>query len=66
LASGDGPYVNIVREAQTELGLPNVKYVDAFGLNLARDHVHLTTKSQVQLGIMLADSYLNSGINGIN
>jgi Carbohydrate esterase, sialic acid-specific acetylesterase len=66
LASGEGPYVKIVREAQTGVRLPNVKYVDAFGLNLESDNLHLTTQAQVQLGIMLADSYLNSGINGIS
>ncbi|KAJ3678465.1 hypothetical protein LUZ60_002268 [Juncus effusus] len=62
LASGEGPYVEIVRKAQKEIKLPNVKYVDAMGLKLENDHLHLTTKSQVQLGKMLARSYLNSGI----
>ncbi|KAJ4734259.1 hypothetical protein LUZ62_018158 [Rhynchospora pubera] len=50
LASGEGPYIKIVRKAQKEIRLPNVKYVDALGLKLESDHLHLTTQSQVQLG----------------
>ncbi|XP_078153448.1 putative carbohydrate esterase At4g34215 isoform X3 [Carex rostrata] len=50
LASGEGPYLKIVREAQKGITLPNVKYVDAIGLKLEGDHLHLTTHAQVQLG----------------
>ncbi|KAM1043570.1 hypothetical protein ACFX15_034139 [Malus domestica] len=32
--------------------------IDAKGLELKDDHLHLTSKSQVQLGPMLADAYL--------
>lgn len=40
--------------------LPNVKCVDAKGLRLKPDKLHLTTMSQVQLGIRLARAYLDS------
>lgn len=59
LASGEGKYVEIVREAQLGIKLPNVKCVDAKGLRLGPDHLHLTTMSQVHLGLTLARSFLN-------
>ncbi|KAI8548639.1 hypothetical protein RHMOL_Rhmol07G0289600 [Rhododendron molle] len=52
-----GPFLEIVREAQLGLDLPNVKCVDAQGLELKPDHLHLTTAAEVQLGEMLAGSY---------
>ncbi|XP_022772216.1 probable carbohydrate esterase At4g34215 [Durio zibethinus] len=58
LASGEGPYIEEVREAQLKTGLPNVKCVDAKGLPLEPDRLHLTTPSQVKLGEMLADAFL--------
>ncbi|MBA0623638.1 hypothetical protein Godav_009089 [Gossypium davidsonii] len=58
LASGEGPYIEEVREAQLNIGLPNVKCVDAKGLPLEPDYLHLTTQAQVRLGEMLADAYL--------
>ncbi|PPS03951.1 hypothetical protein GOBAR_AA16717 [Gossypium barbadense] len=58
LASGEGPYIEEVREAQLNIGLPNVKCVDAKGLPLEPDDLHLTTQAQVRLGEMLADAYL--------
>ncbi|CAI9115850.1 OLC1v1016854C2 [Oldenlandia corymbosa var. corymbosa] len=60
LASGTGPYVGTVRKAQFKVDLPNVKTVDAAGLRLQPDHLHLSTSSQVQLGEMLADTFLQS------
>ncbi|KAL5559091.1 hypothetical protein UlMin_035302 [Ulmus minor] len=60
LASGEGKYVNEVRKAQKEINLPNVKYVDAKGLRLEKDNLHLTTMSEVHLGIKLANAYLGS------
>lgn len=59
LASGDERYIEIVREAQKGIDLPNVVCVDAKGLKLKEDNLHLTTESQVQLGQMLADAYLS-------
>lgn len=56
LASGSGPYIEIVREAQLGINLPNVICVDAKGLALESDDLHLTTAAQVQLGGMLADA----------
>ncbi|PIA27104.1 hypothetical protein AQUCO_08300064v1 [Aquilegia coerulea] len=58
LASGEGPFVDKVREAQRRINLPNVTYVNAKGLPLNRDHLHLTTQSQVRLGQMMARAFL--------
>ncbi|KAF5937483.1 hypothetical protein HYC85_024989 [Camellia sinensis] len=60
LASGLGPYIEKVREAQLGTDLTNVKCVDAKGLQLEPDHVHLTTQAEVQLGEMLADAFLHT------
>ncbi|KAK2631676.1 hypothetical protein EUGRSUZ_L02594 [Eucalyptus grandis] len=57
LASGEGKFVDTVRSAQLGITLPNVKCVDAKGLDLKTDHLHLTTTSQVRLGSMLADAF---------
>ncbi|KAL6636479.1 hypothetical protein ACP70R_024051 [Stipagrostis hirtigluma subsp. patula] len=58
LATGQGKFIELVREAQRRVKLPNVKYVDAKGLPVAGDYTHLTTAAQVQLGKMLAKAYL--------
>lgn len=60
LASGDAHFIDMVREAQLGINLPNVVCVDAKGLPLNEDHLHLTTEAQVQLGNMLADAYLKN------
>lgn len=63
LASGQGPYIETVREAQLGLGLhqlPNVKCIDGKGLSLEPDNLHLTTPAQLQLGVMFADTFLQS------
>ncbi|KAI8004265.1 putative carbohydrate esterase [Camellia lanceoleosa] len=60
LASGQGPYIEKVREAQLGIDLANVKCVDAKGLQLEPDHLHLTTQAQVQLGEMLANAFLQT------
>ncbi|KAK7310798.1 hypothetical protein RJT34_08533 [Clitoria ternatea] len=60
LASGEGKYTEKVRAAQMGITMPNVKCVDAKGLRLKADKLHLTTMSQVHLGIRLARAYLNS------
>lgn len=57
IASGE-KYMETVREAQKSIDLPNVVCVDAKGLKLGPDNLHLTTEAQVQLGHMLADAYL--------
>ncbi|GKE03012.1 probable carbohydrate esterase [Tanacetum coccineum] len=59
LASGQGPYVETVRKAQSGTKLRKVKCVDAKGLPLLQDKLHLSTPAQVQLGHMLADAFLN-------
>jgi Carbohydrate esterase, sialic acid-specific acetylesterase len=43
---------------QLGLNLPNLVCVDAMGLQLNSDHLHLTTNSQVKLGKMLAEAYI--------
>nr|GMC48161.1 probable carbohydrate esterase At4g34215 [Ipomoea batatas]GMC50485.1 probable carbohydrate esterase At4g34215 [Ipomoea batatas] len=58
LATQQGPYIDEVREAQFRVDLPNVKTIDAKGLQAGPDYLHLTTASQVQLGQMLADTFL--------
>ncbi|XP_059636774.1 probable carbohydrate esterase At4g34215 [Cornus florida] len=62
LASGQGPYVETVREAQLSVSveLQNVVCVDAKGLPLESDELHLSTPAQVRLGEMLADAFLQS------
>ncbi|KAJ0733326.1 putative sialate O-acetylesterase domain, SGNH hydrolase superfamily [Helianthus annuus] len=60
LASGEGPYIETVRKAQYEINLPNVMTVDAKGLLLEPDGLHLSTHAQVQVGKMLADAMLQS------
>ncbi|XP_076918387.1 putative carbohydrate esterase At4g34215 [Bidens hawaiensis] len=60
LASGEGQYVETVREAQLGMDLVNLRTVDAKGLSLEPDGLHLTTPSQVTLGKMLADTFLQS------
>ncbi|XP_072992111.1 probable carbohydrate esterase At4g34215 [Typha latifolia] len=59
LASGDKPHIETVRKAQLGIDLPNVVCVDAMGLSLNADHLHLTTESQVKLGGMLAQAYID-------
>ncbi|XP_077231523.1 putative carbohydrate esterase At4g34215 [Tasmannia lanceolata] len=58
LASGEGPFIDMVREAQLGIKLPNVSVVDAKGLPLKNDHLHLTTEAEVKVGKMLADAFL--------
>ncbi|KAL6218903.1 hypothetical protein ACLB2K_012110 [Fragaria x ananassa] len=58
ICSGDEKYLEKIREVQLGMKVKNVVCVDAKGLELKEDHLHLTTKAQVQLGQMLADAYL--------
>lgn len=60
LASGSGPYIETVREAQLGIDLPNVWSVDAKGLQLEPDGLHLSASAQVRLGKMLADAFLRT------
>ncbi|XP_038888271.1 probable carbohydrate esterase At4g34215 [Benincasa hispida] len=57
LASGF-KYIEKVREAQLGMKVENLVCVDAKGLELQEDNLHLTTNAQVILGQMLADAYL--------
>eukprot|EP00249_Psilotum_nudum_P012263 c23679_g1_i1 orf=347-1123(+) len=47
-----------VRQAQLALELPGVFYVDASGLPLLEDNIHLNLEAQIKLGKMLADVYI--------
>lgn len=58
LASGSGPYIEIVRQAQLGIDLLNQKTLDAKGLPLQPDRLHLSTQAQVHLGQMMADAFL--------
>ncbi|KAH0726124.1 hypothetical protein KY284_001989 [Solanum tuberosum] len=53
LASGGKHYTETVREAQLNPDLANVVTVDAKGLQLQKDNLHLTASSQVLLGHMM-------------
>ncbi|KAI4387655.1 hypothetical protein MLD38_000072 [Melastoma candidum] len=60
IASGDEKHIEKVREAQLGIQIPGVVCVDAKGLPLMADHIHLTTDAQVRLGHMLAAAYLDN------
>ncbi|KAL9262316.1 putative carbohydrate esterase, partial [Drosera capensis] len=46
IASGDKKCIDEVRKAQLGINLPNVVCVDAKGLPLNSDHLHLTSEAQ--------------------
>ncbi|CAK7334163.1 unnamed protein product [Dovyalis caffra] len=60
LASGEGKFRETVRKGQLAINLPNVRCVDAKGSRLQTDHLHLTTMSQVHLGLKLAHAFIAS------
>ncbi|XP_055821001.1 probable carbohydrate esterase At4g34215 [Solanum dulcamara] len=60
LATAPGPYMEVIRKAQLGINLPNVRCVDAKGLPIGPDFLHLTTPAQVQLGKMLAHAFLQT------
>ncbi|XP_057783015.1 probable carbohydrate esterase At4g34215 [Salvia miltiorrhiza] len=61
LASGtQKKYVDEIRAIQLGIDLPNVVCVDAKGLQLKEDNLHLTTEAQVQLGHKLAQAFLTN------
>lgn len=55
-----GKFVHIVRQAQIDVEVPNAVKVDAKGLPLNPDGIHLTTAAQIRLANMLADAFLSS------
>ncbi|XP_061958976.1 probable carbohydrate esterase At4g34215 [Populus nigra] len=65
IISGDGKYVEKVREARPGINLPNVVCVDAKGLHLKEDRLQLTAESQVKLGHILADAYLKDSASSL-
>ncbi|XAR48383.1 Acetylxylan esterase [Bertholletia excelsa] len=60
LASGQGRLVEQVRKAQMAVDLENVWLVDAKGLPLEPDYVHLTTVAEVRLGEKLGAAFLRT------
>ncbi|XAR48384.1 Acetylxylan esterase [Bertholletia excelsa] len=60
LASGQTPLLEKVREAQMAVDLENVLFVDAKGLPLEPDHVHLTTAAEARLGEKLGAAFLGT------
>ena len=59
LGSGEGKFIETVRRGQLGIcRLPNVKCVDAKGLRLEPDKLHLTTIAQVHLAHKLAAVFL--------
>lgn len=58
LASGTGPFIDTVRAAQLGTQIRNVRCVDAKGLPLEPDGLHLSTRAQVALGKKMAHAYL--------
>ncbi|KAL8540394.1 hypothetical protein ACS0TY_001848 [Phlomoides rotata] len=48
LASGDVKFREKIREIQKEIDIPNVVCVDAMGLQLKEDNLHLTTEAQTR------------------
>ncbi|KAL8508806.1 hypothetical protein ACS0TY_016133 [Phlomoides rotata] len=54
--------IDLVRKAQfeTAVELQDVRCVDAKGLEISHDHVHLTTAAQLKLGAMMADAFLGN------
>ncbi|WCJ17779.1 hypothetical protein M5689_000172 [Euphorbia peplus] len=59
ISGGDEKHIEKVREAQLGMKTTNVVCVDAKGLELGGDNLHLTTNAQVKLGKMLAQAYLH-------
>lgn len=57
LASGLGSFTGEVRQAQLKAEITNLIVVDAKGLQLQNDKVHLTTSAQVVLGEKLATAF---------
>ncbi|CAA6673713.1 unnamed protein product [Spirodela intermedia] len=60
ITSGEGPGMEKVRRAQLGMHLPGVVCVDARGLPLNDDQIHLATAAQVTLGRMLAEAYVKN------
>lgn len=60
LASGNKRNIEKVREAQLSINLLNVVTVDAIGLPLNEDNLHLTTEAQIKLGESLAQAYITN------
>ncbi|RVW99988.1 putative carbohydrate esterase [Vitis vinifera] len=58
LGSGEGKFIETVRRGQLGIRLPNVKCVDAKGLRLEPDKLHLTTIAQIHLAQKLAAAFL--------
>lgn len=58
IGSGEGKFMDTVRRGQLGIRLPNVKCVDAKGLKLEPDNLHLTTIAQIHLAQSLAAAFV--------
>ncbi|KAL0438891.1 UNVERIFIED_CONTAM: putative carbohydrate esterase [Sesamum latifolium] len=57
LAAAEGPYMDDVRQAQLGIDLPNMKCIDAKGMKIGPDGLHLNTEGEVHVGQMMADAF---------
>jgi len=48
------PYLELIRQQQLEVNLPNVDVVDVLGASLKLDCIHIDTRSAIALGVELA------------
>ncbi|KAL2504273.1 putative carbohydrate esterase [Abeliophyllum distichum] len=60
LASGQGSVNWLDNVRETQIAMENVITVDAMGLEVGADGLHLTTNAQVRLGRMLADAFFQT------
>ncbi|XP_078445857.1 carbohydrate esterase, putative (DUF303) isoform X1 [Wolffia australiana] len=65
ICSGEGKWVEKVRSAQLGMTIPHVVCVDAKGLQLNEDHLHLSTPAQVKLGRMMAEKYVDNFLSHV-
>ncbi|GMY28731.1 probable carbohydrate esterase At4g34215 [Fagus crenata] len=59
IASAEGPFIDIVRNAQLNIHLKNVKCIDAMGSHFLQDNLHLNTESEIHISQLFADTFLS-------
>ncbi|KAL3690387.1 hypothetical protein R1sor_016696 [Riccia sorocarpa] len=57
--TGSWSFLEEVRNAQSSVRVPGVYTIDALGLALNPDNIHLTTLSETKVGTDLAEKYVN-------
>ncbi|KAF3446607.1 hypothetical protein FNV43_RR11787 [Rhamnella rubrinervis] len=59
IVTGEGSFIDAIRKAQLGIDLPNVQTVDPKSFAVIQaDKLHLTPESQVQLGTLMADTFI--------